>query len=580
MNDPSENSALNNAAGVIEALGGIRPTAAKLGVPVTTVQGWKKRGVIPAARHTDILRVVREAGIDLSVLPPAASPPAVAETPARTDPGSAQMRHPPDTQPPPPAPGVLHVHHMRTATAADAEEAAIKAKAAEKARQTPPFFTESIPPDLIEKIQRIETKSTRTAAIIATIFVGAAICFTVILLWPTARKVEEYDDRLTAVEGTVMHLGEEGADPAPAPDSGWVAELDRRMEDWKRQAGEVKDGVETALGQAKAAMGDVVGPEAGPLSERLARLEEKVGQMTGSPALATLLDRLQGYTATAEGQGTLDTLVARLRDLAAGNAPAPGTDPDAAFSQTLDTARTTDPVLGEAFDGVEPRDLKAAALLVGFTKLRESLNRGSTPFEKDLDLLLNLVGDDNPELKQSLLRLAPHAKEGVLTPSGLSDQLRGLAGDVVAASLSGEDVSFEERAKARLNEVLQIEKKGELVTGTGTQAKVAKAQTALDSGDIPGAIAELQGLEGAAAQTVLPLIEQAQATALAAQVRSAIDHFARIRAIGAGSKYTTGFKGLSDLIPPPSAVTDAPSGVTVLPPGPQVPGAPVSPSAP
>jgi len=40
---------------IVEAFGGIRPMAAKLDTPVTTVQGWKKRGVIPAARHDDIL---------------------------------------------------------------------------------------------------------------------------------------------------------------------------------------------------------------------------------------------------------------------------------------------------------------------------------------------------------------------------------------------------------------------------------------------------------------------------------------------------------------------------------------------
>ncbi|HRQ83255.1 MAG TPA: hypothetical protein PKZ97_19240, partial [Azospirillaceae bacterium] len=38
---------------VIERFGGIRPMAAKLDAPVTTVQGWKKRGAIPPARHDD-----------------------------------------------------------------------------------------------------------------------------------------------------------------------------------------------------------------------------------------------------------------------------------------------------------------------------------------------------------------------------------------------------------------------------------------------------------------------------------------------------------------------------------------------
>ena len=39
---------------IIERFGGIRPTAHKLDIPVTTVQGWKKRGAIPLARHADL----------------------------------------------------------------------------------------------------------------------------------------------------------------------------------------------------------------------------------------------------------------------------------------------------------------------------------------------------------------------------------------------------------------------------------------------------------------------------------------------------------------------------------------------
>lgn len=40
----------------------------KMGVPVTTIQGWKKRGIIPPARHAEVLDAARKNGIDLSDL--------------------------------------------------------------------------------------------------------------------------------------------------------------------------------------------------------------------------------------------------------------------------------------------------------------------------------------------------------------------------------------------------------------------------------------------------------------------------------------------------------------------------------
>ncbi|CAK0775861.1 hypothetical protein WCLP8_5310001 [uncultured Gammaproteobacteria bacterium] len=50
---------------LIESFGGIRPMAHKLEIPVTTVQGWKKRGVIPSNRLNDLRYAASRHGIIL-----------------------------------------------------------------------------------------------------------------------------------------------------------------------------------------------------------------------------------------------------------------------------------------------------------------------------------------------------------------------------------------------------------------------------------------------------------------------------------------------------------------------------------
>ena len=51
---------------IIAAFGGLTKTAQALGLPVTTVQGWKERGYIPAPRQGRVLSRARDLGVDIT----------------------------------------------------------------------------------------------------------------------------------------------------------------------------------------------------------------------------------------------------------------------------------------------------------------------------------------------------------------------------------------------------------------------------------------------------------------------------------------------------------------------------------
>ncbi len=60
-----QNSPMKASERLIQRFGGIRPMANKLEVPVTTVQGWKKRGAIPGTRINDLRLAAQRHGIKL-----------------------------------------------------------------------------------------------------------------------------------------------------------------------------------------------------------------------------------------------------------------------------------------------------------------------------------------------------------------------------------------------------------------------------------------------------------------------------------------------------------------------------------
>ncbi len=103
-----EGDAAAISGGIIDRFGGIRPMATKLATPVTTVQGWKKRGIIPQIRHAEILAAAVREGIAIDPAelaatdPSAVGRPEIRVTEPASDPRSDRLA-PAPAQPVPPA---------------------------------------------------------------------------------------------------------------------------------------------------------------------------------------------------------------------------------------------------------------------------------------------------------------------------------------------------------------------------------------------------------------------------------------------------------------------------------------------
>jgi uroporphyrinogen-III synthase/uncharacterized protein YoxC len=494
---------IENAEGVIEAFGGIRPMAKKIDVAVTTVQGWKKRNVIPAKRLELILKAAQEHDVDLgdlidgstvaneNVSKPSSIVPAASSEDVDDGEGDAL----PET--------------VVLSSDVKAEKPRVEEKTAEDKVLTHQADSFDKPP----------VSSGLKFVLVAAIVIALGFVAIAAYFWQKANteraaeaaRIAELEKQLSEADTTKDEDGFLG-NIIPKDLKDRVQELQEQAEIKTQELQDAAEGVQEI---AKAVSDDVLAEDAGNLGERLTKLETHIQDITGKPVLEGMLSRVEALQVSPEGNDLLARTVVELdalfealqQDAVQGAGVA-----DQAINSTLDTARAQSDALGQSFDAVPQEDLKAAAMLLGMAQLRSALNRDNAAFENDLALLKKVVGEENSALNDALDRLSPHAEAGVLTPAGLSDELRSFAGDAVAASLAGEDVSVQERAKARMNELFSVQKDGELITGTDTQASLLRAEQQLQTGDIAGAIESVQGLDGSAADVLLPWLTKAGAS--------------------------------------------------------------------
>jgi hypothetical protein len=334
----------------------------------------------------------------------------------------------------------------------------------------------------------------------------AALGGTILAVAPKFSLVTEQDNRIKQLEQQIAAM--QSAKNTVLEEE-QAAQIKATIDNLEGKVGALAD-------QAKSVAGVVDDLKTGTITQRLAKIEGRVGGLLDQKSafsLQSVVGKFQNLQSTPEGQGQIQGLMSTFT-----SATEKITETED-ISSTFAKLKETNPHVAETFKDVAPEDMKAAVMLLGMTQLRESLARDNASFDQDLQILKSTVDKDNVELLAAIDRLAPRAKMGILTPSGLSKELRGLTGEIVSASLTGQDISVEDRALARFSDVIKVEKNGQQISGTQTQITIAAAQKKLDAGDVEGAVALLRQIQGPAAEKTKPILESAQATMFASQLK-------------------------------------------------------------
>ena len=512
---------------VIDAFGGLRPLANRLGITASTVQGWKKRGIIPDTRVEAIYAAAEEDNIDINnILAKGPHKMTMDDVDGRLNAASASdRRHRNERRQQSP---VYDAHgNVRSNAYSGPDRRTGADRRSHRARQQ----------------QRVRAEKWRfvSRTIIMSAFFLAALAYAgAFLMAPEFFEFTKRHDQERAVEEQIRNYEDQ------------IRELQQRQNDLLQRQGQAPiqtDGTEQAaspglgqrLGSAIGAVGGAVDTvtsvvtSAGGETQKIAQKSETYQSLQ---SLMRMMSVLNGMTRSGEGAAEADGMMGRLRTVMDG-AP---TNPEGLSKAVLD-AKKTDPALAQVMGDIAPKDLGAAAMLLTMNELRGNIGGGQS-FESDLKIIQKYAHGD-PEMEAALKRVAPYARSGVLSSDTLKKEFRNTAADIVMAKLQGEDASVRERVLLRLSKYAKMRRVDD-IQGDTVDATVARAELMLDQGNIKDAIKELQTLEGAPAETAAPWMEQAQGH-VAADESSQVLLQTVLQYLGGSGTMSGGFGALGNL---------------------------------
>lgn len=528
---PSSPSGTSAVDRIVERFGGIRPMANKLDTPVTTVQGWKKRGAIPLARHADLRAAAAKHRIKLDdadldaatptedrtvvegVIPPSAP------APASIDAVLVPPAPPTDAAPADGAP-------VSGATVSDA------AKAEPVADPVIEPVTEPATPTLDPDAPKLDgakpeapaepttgyakpdtgTEPPRMATIApAPSYVdeprsgsgfATALSILALLVGATALAEPWWGPRLPgwpATSGAPAAVATPGATPADPALRAQLQQLADRLGRLEQRPAAAP----TDAGAATAAPPDASGLEATlrQLAERIDGLEKRPAAEPAAapqpdPRVAQLTERFGG--------------IEQRLTAVAGNSQAAQD-----LRKELDALKQQVSTVSQSVDQRRDAATAAQALVLAAGQLRASLAAGQ-PFQQDLQAVRALgIGDAG--VTQPLDAVSAFAAKGIPTQAQLTDRFRPLASEIVRAAERGDGTSWIDQVTGKLATLVTVRRQGGGVVGTSPDAIVARAEAAVNENNLAKAVEELSALQGAGAEAAAPWLTDAKARLAADQ---------------------------------------------------------------
>ena len=157
-----------------------------------------------------------------------------------------------------------------------------------------------------------------------------------------------------------------------------------------------------------------------------------------------------------------------------------------------------------------PRALLKPMAILALSRLRQAVEQGVTYAGALGGVQRLLDGTALPEAaNKALLTLDAHKNQGVVSIMALRDGFAARVSDIIDAEAAPANASWWNRTLARLENMITVRPTGD-VKGTDAPAITARAEAALNRGDLDAAVRELNALSPAAAVAAADWLQQAQ----------------------------------------------------------------------